>query len=141
MLARGGAARAIAYEARRRGADVVVTARTARKAEALARALDVRCVAEILPGTFDILVNATPVGMTPAEEQSPISPELLTAGVVFDAVYNPPETRLLRDAHAAGARTVSGIEMYVNQAIQQARLFMRKSPDKEFMREVLREHA
>jgi len=64
----------------------------------------------------DVLVNTTSVGMIPGSNETPIPAGLLKPGlVVFDIVYNPLKTRLLREAEAAGARTISGIEMLVWQ--------------------------
>jgi shikimate dehydrogenase len=64
----------------------------------------------------DILVNATSLGMNPDDDQTPVPADLLGASLtVFDVVYNPYETRLLREAKAAGAKTISGLEMLVRQ--------------------------
>jgi shikimate dehydrogenase len=64
----------------------------------------------------DIVVNATIVGMSPDTDQTPVSAELLSANLtVFDVVYNPFQTKLLREAKAAGARTISGLDMLVWQ--------------------------
>jgi len=124
ILGAGGAARAIAYEARQRGARVIVANRTQGRAQVLADDLHVQSVdVRDIPGTyFDVLVNATPVGMTPANG-TPISAKLLRNKIVFDAVYNPPLTKLLRDARASGATTISGTDMYVNQALLQSFLY------------------
>ena len=66
----------------------------------------------------DVMVNATSVGMTPNVEGSPVDADLLRPGlVVFDVVYNPLRTRLLRDAEAAGAKIISGVEMLVWQGV------------------------
>jgi shikimate 5-dehydrogenase len=70
-------------------------------------------------GTWDLLVNATPVGTWPAVEASPVSGGALTGQVVYDLVYNPAETRLLREARAAGCRAIGGLEMLVAQAGRQ----------------------
>ena len=70
-----------------------------------------------LSGDFDLLINATPVGMYPRCDASPVDPGVLArCAAVFDAVYNPEETRLLSAARAAGARTVGGMPMLVWQA-------------------------
>jgi shikimate dehydrogenase len=67
---------------------------------------------------ISILVNATSVGMTPGTDKTPVDADLLKPGMaVFDVVYNPLKTRLLRDAAAAGAETISGIEMLVWQGV------------------------
>ena len=64
----------------------------------------------------DIMVNATSLGMSPDNDQTPVPAELLHANLtVFDIIYNPLPTRLLREAKAAGARTIDGLEMLVQQ--------------------------
>ncbi|MBW2121768.1 MAG: shikimate dehydrogenase, partial [Deltaproteobacteria bacterium] len=68
----------------------------------------------------DILVNATPVGMTPGADENPIPSDLLEARpLVFDTIYNPIETRLLREARERGCRSVSGFEMFLHQGAAQ----------------------
>lgn len=135
----GGAARAIAFEAKRRGATVGVTNRTMAKARALAREFRIRAVepGAIRPHDWDILVNATAVGMTPNVNASPFPPSLLKGKVVFDAVYNPPMTKLLRQAKRAGARIVQGTEMYIYQAALQVRLYTGVMPGKTLMKGIL----
>jgi shikimate dehydrogenase len=87
------------------------------------RALSDQSLAETVP-TADLIVHATPVGMSPHVTDSLIPPHLLAAHhVVFDIVYNPLETRLLRDAHAAGSHVVSGLGMFVYQAAIQFELW------------------
>ena len=143
VVGAGGAARAIVVEAQRRGATVVIANRNFRRAEALARECGGTAISCQALGSvkFDVLANATSVGMYPDVESSPVPKEVLRVGmVVFDAVYNPPHTRLLRDAILAGARTVSGKEMYINQAAGQARLFLRRKPDVLLMRATLATH-
>jgi len=135
----GGAARAIAFEARRRGARVIVTGRNAARGRALAREF---AVAFVPRGAWsgiaaDILVNATPVGMAPRTHASPFPRAMLRGKIVFDAVYNPPVTRLLADAAASGARVVSGTEMYVNQAARQFALYARTRPATRLMKRLL----
>ena len=122
VLGAGGAARAIVFGLVDRGADVIIANRTVSRAEALAGdAGTAWCAVEEAPGKrFDILVNCTSVGMHPNENASPISADCLREGmVVFDTVYNPPETRLLAAARRRGARTVSGLEMFLRQAEKQ----------------------
>ena len=64
----------------------------------------------------DIVVNSTSLGMSPDDDQTPVPADLLGASLtVFDVVYNPYETRLLREAKAAGAKTINGLEMLVRQ--------------------------
>ena len=67
--------------------------------------------------SFDLLINATPVGMVPNVDQSPL--ERIPAEVVFDMVYNPLETELIRRARALGKSVVPGDRMFIEQAIRQ----------------------
>jgi 3-dehydroquinate dehydratase/shikimate dehydrogenase len=138
ILGAGGAARAIAFEAKRRGAKVHITNRTVTKSRKLARELGAVAVAFGDAGDADILVNATSVGMTPHASESPVPRSFIRARLVFDAVYNPPVTRLLRDARTKKARIISGLEMYVNQGVRQSRLFTGRKPDIALMRRILR---
>jgi shikimate dehydrogenase len=130
MLGAGGASRAISYILAERGAHLVILNRQLELdwAEELAwrishdfgeevRALELNegNLSVALEGA-DILVNATSVGMSPNSEESLVPAPLLGAGLaVFDIVYNPMQTRLLREAEAVGARTISGVDMLVWQ--------------------------
>ena len=139
LLGAGGAARAIAYEASRRGAVVVVANRTASRARALAREFGMEHVpmSGMEDVAFDILINATPVGMVPDVRVSPVTESVLSGKVVFDAVYNPPLTRLLKDAERAGATIIPGTEMYLHQAARQSALYSGKRPSLRVMRRLL----
>lgn len=128
----GGAARGLAFGALERGAShVLVVNRTVAKAQALATELGpARASAVSLDdfnesdAAFDILMNTTSVGMHPSVDDTPVRSErLLHKPLVFDAVYNPLKTRLLREASAAGCTTVSGLEMFVRQAAEQFRFW------------------
>jgi shikimate dehydrogenase len=89
-------------------------------------------------GQADILLNATPVGMHPNTDATPVPARMLRAGmVVFDAVYNPRRTRLCADAEAAGARTVAGLEMFLGQAATQFELWTGQKAPLSVMRRVL----
>lgn len=127
ILGAGGAARAIAFECALAGGEIQLATRphgvpaAERLAEDLRRAVPGarvgHCLIPELSGPFDLLVNATPVGMYPNAGVSPVGPETVRqAKCVFDAVYNPGETELLRLAGAAGIPTVSGMGMLVRQA-------------------------
>ncbi len=143
IVGAGGAARAVAYEASQRGARVLIANRTEARARHLAAAMGAVHVkmADIARQPFDILVNATSVGMFPAVDETPVPATLLAGKIVFDAVYNPPLTRLLRDAKKAGGLTIPGEAMYINQAAQQSRLFIGKEPDLRLMRRVFQRHG
>jgi shikimate dehydrogenase len=139
VLGAGGAARAIASEANRRGAEVFIASRRRTKARELARELGVGSVPldEIGSMRIDIVANATPVGMVPDARATPLASHHLKNTIVFDAVYNPPVTRLIREARRVGARTIPGAAMFVNQAAMQSALFTGRSPDRRSMRRVL----
>jgi shikimate dehydrogenase len=125
VLGAGGTARAVAWGARSRGARVTILNRTATRAEKLAAELGAAAAGplEDLPRTpCDVLVNTTSVGLR--SDTSPVPAEWIPPGVVvLDAVYDPPQTRLLRDAAARGARPIGGKWMLVHQAAEQIRIW------------------
>ncbi len=126
LLGSGGAARSIAFGLRRRGADVCVTSRTAAKAETMATELNCRTVAweHRHNVTADVIVNATPIGMHPNVDETPYDPRRLRPNsIVFDLVYNPEHTLLLKEAKQRNCRTISGVEMFVGQAALQFQHF------------------
>jgi 3-dehydroquinate dehydratase/shikimate dehydrogenase len=143
VVGAGGTARAIAYEAKRRGAHVVIANRSPGKGKRLASefGLEYLPLEEVGRKDFDILVNATSVGMVPQVDRSPVPRSILRGRVVFDAVYTPPATKLLREARAAGATVVGGTEMFLNQAAIQSHLFTGRAPDLQAMRRVLKSVA
>lgn len=127
ILGAGGAARAMAFEAALCGAQITVAARehSLPAAQQLCKDLAGKipgssadfCLLEQISGTADILANATPAGMYPHAEDCPVSEEIIrSAGCVFDAVYNPNETLLLKLAHKNGVQAVNGMSMLVWQA-------------------------
>lgn len=140
VLGAGGAAKGIAYGLVRRGARVTVTNRSWERAEELAAALGCRAVSWEDRATveYDVLVNCTSLGMHPKPDESPLPASALRRGtIVFDTVYNPLETKLLREAKAAGATIVYGTEMFVRQAEHQFRLFFGAEPSLDVMRSAL----
>jgi 3-dehydroquinate dehydratase/shikimate dehydrogenase len=140
VVGAGGAARALVFEATRRGGEVVVTNRTFERAAILAKESGASAVPfnEVLNVNYAILANATPVGMYPAVDQMPVPRELLRPEtVVFDVVYAPRVTFLLRTAKEEGARIVEGMEMYVLQAARQSELFLGKRADIRLIRRTI----
>lgn len=121
VLGAGGTARAVAYGLLQRGARVRILNRTVASAEALARDLgppEAGPLDALAEHPYEILVNTTSVGLD--EDVSPIEASAIRAdATVMDAVYRPLHTRLLRDAAARGARTVTGKWMLVYQAVLQ----------------------
>jgi len=135
VLGTGGAARAVAVAARRSGAVVTCYGRDRAKAEALAAALGVGAALRPVPaGSWDVLVNATPVGTSPDNERSAFPESTYGGRAAFDLVYNPPRTRFLREAAAHGCRAIGGLDMLVGQARRQIELWTGLRPDPEPMR-------
>ena len=120
VLGAGGAARALVFGLVEAGATVTVLNRTVERAEALAREFGAEAGAleDVADLDHAVLVNTTSVGLR--SDESPVPAGALRAGsIVMDAVYDPPRTRLLRDAEAAGARVVGGKWMLVYQGVLQ----------------------
>jgi 3-dehydroquinate dehydratase/shikimate dehydrogenase len=85
-----------------------------------------------------LLINCTSIGMHPNVEAMPVPPEILKKTMaVFDTVYNPAETLLLKDAKKIKAKTIDGVAMFVNQAMAQFKLFTHHDANAELMRKVV----
>lgn len=120
VLGAGGAARGVAVGLAKEGASVTVCARRLGRAKSVASMVGGAVIDwPPRPGTWDLLVNTTPIGTRPRSNASPLAGELLDGVVVYDLVYNPPITRLMADASAQGCRTVGGLSMLVAQAEHQ----------------------
>ncbi|MGR3293532.1 MAG: shikimate dehydrogenase, partial [Candidatus Scalindua sp.] len=142
IIGAGGAARAIAFGLKEKGCDITIYNRTIERAEKLS--LDVQCRFESFEERHkidsDILINTTSIGMFPNVDQTPVPKNILKESmIVFDAVYNPIETRLLRDAKGKGCHTVNGLSMFINQAAEQFRLWTNIDPPIELMTKVVKE--
>jgi 3-dehydroquinate dehydratase/shikimate dehydrogenase len=141
VLGAGGAAKAIAYGLKKRGANVVISGRTLQRAEQLAERLKCRAVDwNVRYGvSADIVVNCTPVGMHPNVDATPFEKHHIRPSMaVFDTVYNPENTLLIKDGRTQGALTVTGVEMFVRQAALQFRLFTGQEAPLDLMREALK---
>jgi len=127
VLGAGGAARAAVFGLKERGAEVYILNRTAGPAQKLARSARARLIkrADLKKLVFDVIINATPVGMGNTKE-SPLNENEIKARYVFDMIYDPPETRLMKMAKAAGAEVIPGIEMFVYQAARQFEIWTGK---------------
>jgi 3-dehydroquinate dehydratase/shikimate dehydrogenase len=122
IIGAGGAARAAIWALQLQHANVTVFARDVTKA----RALGVACesLASASFAGYDIVINATPIGSGAHIEESPVTREQLNgAGCIYDLVYNPAETRLMREAREVGCETLGGLEMLVAQARMQFQLW------------------
>jgi len=140
VLGSGGVGKAIAYGLALRQARVVLCDGLNARAEQLAGRLACRWVPWDDRHTVaaDVVINATPLGMHPKVDQSPLDETSLGAGaVVFDAVYNPEETMLLRAARRRGCKVVSGVDMFVRQACLQFQLFTGQEGPADLMRDVI----
>jgi shikimate dehydrogenase len=141
LIGAGGAARAIGFGLVAAGGRVTILNRSRTNGERLARDLQ----SEFAPlndwrlGRYEILINTTPVGMHPETEATPIPKEELSKDmVIMDIVYNPLETRFLKEAAAIGCRTINGVDMFVFQGVQQFELWTgQKAPAKVMRKAVL----
>ncbi len=144
LLGSGGAARAIAHAARAEGAAIVIGNRVEDRAEAEALASEVDAafapLGDVRSVACDIVVNATPIGMAPHTEASPVPADFFRKGMaVMDIVYNPIETRFLREAREKGASTVDGAAMFVYQGAAQFSLWTGSTAPVALMRRVVLE--
>ena len=141
MLGAGGVARAIGLGVTRRGGVLTIASRTAERAQALATSLQCRHITWENRGSefADILINCTPVGMSPHINESPFQSNWMRDEmIVFDTIYNPENTLLLKEAREHRCRTVSGIEMFVRQAAAQFTRFTGQAAPLEMLKETLR---
>ena len=147
VLGAGGAARAAVFGLVEQGAEVFVVNRTHENAVALARKAKAKSLKqELLAKTrFDALINTTPCGMAGVKQALPIKENELNAGLVFDMVYNPMETPLIKLARSRGIHVIGGLEMFVQQGARQFEIWTGKpAPEAEMYRVVemaLRKHA
>jgi len=135
----GGAARAVAFALAQAGSIVCISARRMKEAEKLARAVGGEAVsrARIRKEFFDAIVSATPVGMHPKSNQSPLTANELNCRLVFDTVYRPMKTRLLQLAEKRGIETVSGIEMFIAQGTAQWEIWTEQRAPAALMRKAV----
>jgi 3-dehydroquinate dehydratase / shikimate dehydrogenase len=134
----GGAARAAAFALRDAGAEVTITGRDLRRASELAKAVNATSIslAQASDAAYDALVHATPVGMHPKHEEC-LFPDSLPADVVFDMVYNPHETQLLKHAREQGCEVIYGADMFLEQAAQQFEIWSGESAPRLVMQKAL----
>ena len=138
VLGAGGAARAAVFGLKERGSEVWILNRTAVTGQKLARQAKARTVkrADLKKLAFDVIINATPVGMGNSKD-SPLKEDEIRAHYVFDMVYDPVETKLTKFAKARGAQIIPGIEMFVHQAARQFEIWTGKpAPWDEMLRVV-----
>ena len=139
VLGAGGAARAIVAALAHYRAEITIYNRTVSRGETLADEFACRAAGrDALAGLeAEIVINCTPIGMHPNIDASPLDGIPPCVEVVFDTIYNPVGTRLLAAAGAAGARTVSGLDMFVNQAVAQFEIWTGARAPRAVMRDVV----
>ncbi|HVL15596.1 MAG TPA: shikimate dehydrogenase [Gemmata sp.] len=141
ILGAGGVARAIAFGLHREGAQITITGRTYDRAQRLAE--EVKCKAVDWHARHavncDVIINCTPVGMHPNVDEAPCHFSMLKPGMtVFDTIYRPETTLLIREARTRGCHTVTGVDMFVRQAARQIEMFVGQNPDVAQMRDIMR---
>jgi 3-dehydroquinate dehydratase / shikimate dehydrogenase len=150
ILGAGGTARAAVAALAYYGATIILANRTHERAQALADEFNggrgkISAVSldDLLRSDFNVLINTTSIGMHPNIGESPIGdrrPPFSSRTLVFDTIYNPIKTRLLTQAEGTGARTISGVEMFVRQAAAQFETWTDKPAPQHVMRRVISEH-
>ena len=146
ILGAGGSARAVLYALVNDGWDVTIAARRIEQAQQLAASfvnydMNFTDLADLRLLTFDLLVNTTPIGMTPNIQQSPLPENIILSKhtIIYDLVYNPRETKLVKDARTQGSSAVSGLGMLIEQAALSFELWTGCNPPREIMRQTIEE--
>lgn len=142
IVGAGGTARAAVYGIAKEGGLPVLANRTVAKAKIIAKQFGCPFypLAEIAKIQADCLINTTPIGMHPDIYSSPVPKEVLkNYKYVMDAIYNPLQTKLLKDAAAQDCRVLSGMEMFVHQGAAQLKLWTKKDPPVELMKKIVLE--
>lgn len=139
ILGAGGTAKAIAEAAHKRGANLAILNRTIDRAKSIAQPLEAKWgpldqLPELTKEGYHYVIQTTSVGMSPALDETPVQAEWIAKDAsVLDVIWNPPETRLLREVKRRGGRTISGRELFIHQAVEQFACW--------FGQEIPREHV
>jgi shikimate dehydrogenase len=139
LLGAGGAANALAAELAPKVGNIIILNRSAERAKELSNRLGENATYgsisdQAVIETANILINATPVGMHPKTDVSPVDPKRLHSDLlVYDIIYNPQKTQLLKDAEKAGARTLGGLWMLVYQGVEAFKIWTRVEPNADTM--------
>jgi len=142
ILGAGGVSRAIAWGLRQRGAEIYISSRTIERSEVLAAEIGGRAIEweQRHDHKVHLLVNGTPIGMHPDVDSSPYQASSLNElMVVFDTVYNPENTLLIKHAKQAKAKIITGVDMFVRQAAYQFKLFTGRVAPAALMRKWIKE--
>jgi 3-dehydroquinate dehydratase/shikimate dehydrogenase len=139
VLGAGGAARAAVFGLVEQGAEVFIVNRTQESAVALAKEAKAKAMKreQFAKSKFDVLINTTPCGMAGSKQALPIEEDELNTSLVFDMVYNPLETPLIKLARSRGLAVIGGLEMFVEQGARQFEIWTGKpAPEAEMMKVV-----
>lgn len=140
VLGNGGVAHTVVKALQDEGTEVTVVGRDPKRVARFAKRYGCRhALFSDLPMAADICVNATPVGQYPNVADSPLQEHELDFELIYDLVYHPEQTQLLQLANRRGLKTVSGMEMFVEQAALQFTAWTGFSPDRNLMKEMIRE--
>jgi 3-dehydroquinate dehydratase/shikimate dehydrogenase len=140
VLGAGGASRALVASLTHYGADVSIYNRTVPRGEKLAAEFGAKAFGRdaLEALAAEVVINCTSIGMHPNVDDTPLPPEALPrVKVVFDTVYNPVQTRLLDQAAAAGCTCVTGVDMFVNQAVAQFEIWTDRPAPRDVMRDIV----
>jgi 3-dehydroquinate dehydratase / shikimate dehydrogenase len=141
VLGAGGVARAVARAVHREGGVVTITSRTPERSQQLAEEVGCRLVPweSRHDVSCAVLINCTPTGMHPNVDEMPVHPSFLTSGMsVFDVVYNPESTLLIKEARARGCHTLTGVDMFVRQAELQFGILTNRDPPADSVRPLVK---
>jgi len=140
VLGAGGAARAAVFGLKDKGAEVFVMNRTPESAQKLVRQAKAKTFKreQLAKTSFDVIINATPAGMHGVKPHSILEAKEINARIVFDLVYNPIDTPLIRMAREKGIPVITGVEMFVHQGARQFEIWTGKpAPEEEMLRVVV----
>jgi 3-dehydroquinate dehydratase/shikimate dehydrogenase len=141
LVGAGGVGRAVAHAVHREGALLTIVNRTPEKAHHIAEELGCRAMDWAARNSVpcEIVINCSSIGMHPNVDESPVHHSILKPGlVVFDCVYTPETTLLVKEARARGCHVITGVDMFVRQAAQQFRLFSGQEPPIPLMEKTVR---
>jgi len=151
FIGAGGAARALSYFLAEDVAQIIFLNIRKERSKLLAKELNKKTGVKTFANgisnntlkkfcsSSDILINASPIGMYPKINETPVAKEFLHKDLfVFDVVYNPLETKLLKDANEIGCKTLGGLDMLVNQGFLAFEWWTEKTPKKELMRNTVK---
>lgn len=143
LLGYGGAARAAAQAMKDKKADLYFWGRNKNKAGVIARYFGGKAVAKKDIGEldYDVLINTTSVGMRPRISACPIETKyILPKKIVFDAIYSPVQTTLIKQARRKGCQTITGDQMFIHQAISQVKIVTGLSVNYKYVEKIVKKH-